>query len=336
MAATTAFVLSCLLGPWLIRKLAQLNIRENIIDPKTSAQLHSLHQKKKGVPTMGGLLILFSTIASTLCWARLNNKYIWVVLASMAWLGLVGLIDDYMKHKRFCSKGLTVGTKLIGQSVLAVLVALFAFYDPNIGQRLDIPFLKNLVVNLSFFYIFFVVLVIVGSSNAVNLTDGLDGLAVGCMVMVALTYSIFSYVSGHAQLSSYLQLNYLPGGGELAVFCAAMLGSGLGFLWFNAHPAEVFMGDTGSLALGGAIGVVAVLIKKELLLLLVGGIFVAECLSVILQVTSFKLRKKRVFLVAPLHHHFEFKGMHECKVTIRFWIISVILAFLTLATLKLR
>ncbi|MBU4141068.1 MAG: phospho-N-acetylmuramoyl-pentapeptide-transferase, partial [Candidatus Omnitrophica bacterium] len=198
------------------------------------------------------------------------------------------------------------------------------------------PFFKNLVVNLGLFYILFAVIVIVGSSNAVNLTDGLDGLAVGCIIMVALTYSVFSYITGHANISSYLQINYVPGSGELAVFCANIAGAALGFLWFNAYPAQVFMGDTGSLSLGGAVGIVAVLIKKELLLLLVGGIFVAEALSVILQVASFKLRKKRIFLVAPLHHHFQLRGLSESKVTVRFWIIAAILAFLTLATLKLR
>ncbi len=336
MGATTAFLLSCFIGPWLIKKLSQFNIGEHIIDQEVSAQLHSLHREKKGIPTMGGLLILFSAISSTLCWARLDNKYVLVVLFSMLWLGLIGFLDDYMKHISRRSKGMTKTCKLLGQAILAVAVGLFAFYDPQIGQNLDIPFFKNLVLNLGIFYILFVVLVIVGSSNAVNLTDGLDGLAAGCMIMVALTYSIFSYITGHAKISSYLQVHYLPGSGELAVFCAAIAGAALGFLWFNAHPAEVFMGDTGSLALGGAIGVVAVLIKKELLLLLAGGIFVAECVSVILQIASFRWRGKPIFLIAPLHHHFEFRGIPEPKVTIRFWIIAAILAFLTLATLKLR
>ena len=336
MGATTAFLLCCLFGPWLIRKLSQLKIGEHIIDEKVSARLHSLHRQKKGIPTMGGLLILFSTIFSTLLWARLDNKYILLALFAILWLGIIGFLDDYMKYISQRSKGMTVATKLVGQTILAVIIGLFAFYDPHIGQSLDVPFFKDLVVNLGLFYILFVVIVIVGFSNAVNLTDGLDGLAIGCIVMVAITYSIFSYITGHAKFSSYLQINYLPGSGELAVFCANIAGAALGFLWFNAHPAEIFMGDTGSLALGGAIGVVAVLIKKELLLLLVGGIFVAEALSVILQVASFKLRKRRVFLVAPLHHHFQFKGLSETKVTIRFWIITAILAFLTLATLKLR
>ncbi len=336
MASLTAFLLSIFIGPWLIKKLSHLEIGENIIEQKLCPQLHSLHRDKKGIPTMGGLLILFSTIISVLLWARLDNKYILLVLGSFLWLGIIGFMDDYRKYITRRSKGMTVTMKLVGQSILAVIVALFAFYDPQIGQRLDIPFFKDLVINLGIFYILFVVLVIVGSSNSVNLTDGLDGLAIGCIIMVALTYSIFSYVTGHAKFSSYLQINYVPGSGELAVFCATIMGAALGFLWFNAHPASVFMGDIGSLSLGGAIGVVAVLIKKELLLLLAGGIFVAEALSVILQVASFKSRKKRIFLVAPLHHHFQLRGLAESKVTIRFWIVAAILAVLSIATLKLR
>ena len=336
MGSVTSFLLCIFIGPWLINKLSRLKIGENIIEEKLCPQLHSLHRGKKGIPTMGGFLILFSAIFSTLLWARLDSKYILLALFSFVWLGIIGFMDDYMKFITRRSKGITVTTKLVGQSILAVIVGLFAFYDPHIGQRLDIPFLKNLIVNLGFFYIVFVVLVIVGSSNAVNLTDGLDGLAIGCIIMVAFTYSIFSYLTGHLKFSSYLQINYVPGSGELAVFCANIAGAALGFLWFNSHPADIFMGDTGSLALGGALGVVAVLIKKELLLLLAGGIFVAEALSVILQVGSFKLRKKRIFLVAPLHHHFQLRGLSESKVTIRFWIIAVILALLTLATLKLR
>lgn len=336
MGTASAFLLCILFGPWFLRKLTQLKIGEHIIDQKICAPLHSLHRKKKGIPTMGGLLVLFSIILSTLLWARLDNKYVLLVLFSMVWLGLVGFLDDYMKFISRRSKGMTVTTKLLGQSILAVIIGLFAFYDPQIGPCLDIPFLKNLVVNLGFLYIIFTVLVIVGSSNAVNLTDGLDGLAIGCVIAVSLTYSIFSYVTGHAKFSSYLQVNYVPGSGELTVFCACIMGAALGFLWFNAHPAEVFMGDTGSLSLGGALGVVAVLIKKELLLLFAGGIFVAECVSVILQVASFKLRKKRIFLVAPLHHHFQLRGLAESKVTVRFWIIAAILALLSLATLKLR
>jgi phospho-N-acetylmuramoyl-pentapeptide-transferase len=336
MASVSSFLLCIIFGPWLIKKLSRLNIGENIIEQKVSPQLHSLHREKAGIPTMGGLLILFSTIVSTLCWARLDNKYILLALGAILWLGILGFMDDYMKYTRRRSKGISGIMKLTGQSILAIVIAVIAFYDPYIGPRLNLPFLKDVALNLGILYILFAAVVIVGSSNAVNLTDGLDGLAIGCMVMVALTYSIFSYLSGHANFSSYLQINYVPGSGELTVFCTSIVGAALGFLWFNSHPAEIFMGDTGSLALGGAIAVVAVLIKKELLLLLTGGIFVAEALSVILQVGSFKLRGKRIFLVAPLHHHFQFQGMAESKVTIRFWIVAAILAFLSLATLKLR
>lgn len=336
LASVTSFLLCIFFGPWLIKKLHHLKIGENIIEAKTCPSLHALHRGKKGIPTMGGLLILLSIIVSTLLWGKLDNKYVFLALFSTVWLGIIGFMDDYMKYITKRSKGITVTAKLLGQSLLAVIIGLFAFYDPHIGPTLEIPFLKELFLYLGFFYIIFVIMVIVGSSNAVNLTDGLDGLAAGCMIMVAGTYSIFSYITGHAKFSSYLQVIYVPGSGELTVFCAAIMGAALGFLWFNSHPAQIFMGDTGSLALGGAIGVVAVLIKKELLLLLAGGIFVTEALSVILQVGSFKLRGKRIFLVAPLHHHFQCRGLSESKVTTRFWVIAVILALVSLATLKLR
>jgi phospho-N-acetylmuramoyl-pentapeptide-transferase len=336
MASVSAFLICIIFGPWLIKKLAQLKVGETIIEQEICPQLHSLHREKKGIPTMGGVLIILAIIVSTVLWARWDNKYILLALFSVLWLGIIGFLDDYMKFITKRSKGITKTAKLLGQAILALVIALFAFYDPEIGRILDVPFLKDLIVNLGFLYILFVVLVIVGSSNAVNLTDGLDGLAPGCITMVAVTYGIFSYITGHVKFSSYLQIIYVPGSGELSVFCASIVGATLGFLWFNAHPAEIFMGDTGSLALGGALGVVAVLIKKELLLLLAGGIFVAECVSVILQVGSFRLRKKRIFLVAPLHHHFQLRGLSEAKVTVRFWIISAILALLALATLKIR
>jgi len=328
MASITSFMLCIIFGPWLIKKLSQLKIGANIIEPKISPQLHNLHQGKSGIPSMGGLLILFSVILSTLLWSDLANKYVWLVLFSTFSLGLLGITDDYLKHINKRSKGISKKAKLTGQTILATIIALFAFHDPQIGPGLDIPFFKDFLISLGVFYIIFVVVVIVGCSNAVNLTDGLDGLAIGCVAMVAITYAIFSYLSGHANFSSYLQIRHFPGSGELAVFCFSIIGAALGFLWFNAHPAEVFMGDTGSLALGGALGVVAVLIKKELVLFIAGGIFVAEAVSVILQVASFKLRGgKRIFLIAPLHHHFQLKGLAESKVTIRFWIISIILEF---------
>lgn len=337
MAGITAFVLCLMLGPWFIRKLTRLKVGENIIGQETCPQLHSLHSAKAGIPTMGGGLILFSVVLATLLWARLDNTYILLSLFSLLYLGVVGFIDDYMKFTRSNrSQGMPARMKFLCQTVLALIVGIFAFRDPQIGQRLSVPFLKDMVINLGYFYLLFVTLVIVGSSNAVNLTDGLDGLAAGCIIMVAFAYSVLSYLSGHAGFSAYLQISYISQSAELAVFCAGIAGAALGFLWFNAYPAEIFMGDTGSLSLGGALGVVAVLIKKEMLLLLAGGIFAAECVSVILQVASFKLRKKRIFLVAPLHHHFQVGGVPESKVTIRFWIISAILAILALATLKLR
>lgn len=239
MGTCTSFLLCVIFGPWLIRKLKALKIGEHVIEERVSKELHSLHRNKTGVPTMGGLLILFSVIVSTVLWARLDNKYILLCLFSIVWLGAVGFVDDYMKFVSHRSKGITALAKLTGQTILAVIIAIFAFRDPYIGQTLDVPFLKDLVVNLGFFYIFFVVIVIVGCSNAVNLTDGLDGLAVGCIMMTAITYSIFSYISGHAAISSYLQIHYIPGSGELAVFCATIVGAALGFLWFNAHPTEV-------------------------------------------------------------------------------------------------
>jgi len=295
-----------------------------------------MHKDKAGTPTMGGLLIVTAIVISTLLWGDMTNKYVLLALVSIIWLCVVGFLDDYLKMKLKKSKGLTARSKFIGQIMLGLMLGLYVYFDPQIGKQLDTPFLKNLVMNLGIFYVLFTMTVIVGSSNAVNLTDGLDGLAIGCTIIVVLTYTALSYITGNAKISEYLNIIYIPGTGELAVFCAAMLGAGLGFLWFNCFPANVFMGDTGSLALGGAIGVVATFIKKELLLLIVGGIFVMEALSVIIQVTSFRFFRKRVFLMAPIHHHFQMKGWSESKVVIRFWIIGIILALVSLSTLKLR
>jgi phospho-N-acetylmuramoyl-pentapeptide-transferase len=285
---------------------------------------------------MGGLLIVTAIVISTLLWGDMTNKYVLLALISIILLCVVGFLDDYLKMKLKKSKGLTARSKFIGQIMLGLMLGLYLYFDPQIGKQLDIPFLKNLVMNLGMFYVLFTMTVIVGSSNAVNLTDGLDGLAIGCTIIVVLTYTALSYITGNAKISEYLNIIYIPGTGELSVFCAAMLGAGLGFLWFNCFPANVFMGDTGSLALGGAIGVVATFIKKELLLLIVGGIFVMEALSVIIQITSFRFFGKRVFLMAPIHHHFQMKGWSESKVVIRFWIIGIILALVSLSTLKLR
>lgn len=335
-AAITSFFICVLLGPIIIRKLREFKIGQVVRAADDAKGIYEMHKNKSGTPTMGGLLIVASIILSTLLWADLTNKYVLVTIFSTAWLCAIGFVDDYIKLTKRESRGLTAKSKFIGQILLGLLIGLYIYFDPQIGKNLDIPFFKHLIVNLGIFYVLFCVVVIVGSSNAVNLTDGLDGLAIGCTMMVALTYTALSYITGNFKISDYLNIIYIPGAGELAVFCATILGASLGFLWFNSHPAEVFMGDTGSLALGGAIGVVAIFIKKELLLLLVGGIFVAEALSVILQVASFKLLKKRIFLMAPLHHHFQMKGWPENKVVVRFWIVAVILVLLSLLTLKLR
>ena len=335
MASVTAFLISIILGPIIIGILRNLKIGQNIRKEYVE-DLYELHKHKSGTPTMGGFLILTSIISSTVLWARLDNKFIILCLISMLWLGLVGFIDDYLKMIREHSRGLRASAKLTGQVLFAILVALYLYNDKSIAPSLYRPFFKNMIINLGLFYILFAVIVIVGSSNAVNITDGLDGLAIGCVTIIALTYAIMSYVTGHVNLSSYLNVYFLTGSGELSVLCAAIAGSGLGFLWFNSHPATVFMGDTGSLALGGVIGLISLLIKKEILLLVVGGIFVIEVISVMLQVLSFKLKGKRIFLMAPLHHHFQPKGIHESKVIIRFWIVAIILALLSLATLKLR
>jgi len=335
-AAVTSFLLCVILGPFIIEKLRELKIGQVVRAADDAKGIYEMHKNKAGTPTMGGLLIVTAIVLSTLLWGDLNNKYVLLSLVSIIWLCAVGFLDDYLKMKLKKSTGLTARSKFIGQIMLGLMLGLFVYFDPQIGKNLDVPFLKDLVINLGVFYVLFTMIVIVGSSNAVNLTDGLDGLATGCIIIVVLTYAALSYITGNANMSEYLNIIHIPGAGELAVFCAAMLGAGLGFLWFNSFPANVFMGDTGSLALGGAIGVVATFTKKELLLLIVGGIFVMEALSVILQVASFKLLKKRIFLMAPIHHHFQMKGWSETKVVIRFWIIGIILALISLSTLKLR
>ncbi len=335
-AAVTAFLLCMLLGPFIIERLRELKIGQVVRNSDDAKGIYEMHKNKAGTPTMGGLLIVTAIALSTLLWGDLTNKYVLLSLISIIWLCAVGFLDDYLKMKLKVSKGLTARSKFIGQAMLGLMLGLYVYFDPQIGKDLDVPFLKDLVINLGIFYVLFTMVVIVGSSNAVNLTDGLDGLAIGCTIIVVLTYTALSYITGNAKMAEYLNIIHIPGAGELAVFCAAILGAGLGFLWFNSFPANVFMGDTGSLALGGAIGVVATFIKKELLLLIVGGIFVAEALSVIMQVASFRFFKKRIFLMAPIHHHFQMKGWSETKVVIRFWIIGIILALISLSTLKLR
>ena len=333
-AAVTALLISFLLGPYVIKKL-----KKNQAIEKISQYAPKTHQAKAGTPTMGGVLILISVLVPTLLWAKLTNPYTWLIVFVTAWLGVLGFIDDYLKVVKGFSKGLVFKYKITGQIVLGLLIGLFLYLFPlaqEASTQTSIPFLKDYRVDFLWLYIPFVVLVITGTSNAVNLADGLDGLAVGLVAVSAAALAGMCYVTGHLKFSDYLNIMYLPGSGELTVFCAALLGACLGFLWFNTYPAEVFMGDTGALALGGALGTLAILVKKELLLIIVGGVFVAEALSVILQVAYFKWKGERIFRMAPLHHHFELKGWVEPKVVVRFWITAVLLALLTLSTFKIR
>jgi phospho-N-acetylmuramoyl-pentapeptide-transferase len=330
-AIVTALLLSWLLGPWFIRRLRSLSVGQNIRDVGPQA-----HQVKAGTPTMGGILILFACLGATLLWGNLANPYVWIVVLVTAAFGAIGFADDYIKVRKRRSLGLTARAKMGLQILAAGIMGVALFLLPGFDSHLTFPFLKRLVLELGIFYIPFVVIVLVGASNAVNLTDGLDGLAIGTTSVAAATYAVFTYVAGNRVISGYLQISHVPGVGEVAVFCGALVGAGLGFLWYNAHPAEVFMGDVGSLALGAGIGSVAILARQEILLALVGGVFVLEALSVIIQVASFKLRGKRVFRMSPLHHHFELSGWAEPKVIVRFWILSILFALLSLSTLKLR
>ena len=347
-ASLTALFTGLIVGPLVIQRLSEFQIGQYIREEGPQA-----HQKKAGTPTMGGLLIVISIIIPTLLWADLSNRFVWIAVFSAAAFAAIGFTDDYTKvvHRR--NLGLTGRAKLGLQIVTSILIAVALIAMQTAGMystRLQVPFIKqyrpDLVIAslihtslwpLAFLpFLAFVVLVIVGSSNAVNLTDGLDGLAIGCTVIAAGALAVLTYVSGHATFSTYLELQRMPQVGELTIFCGAMVGAAIGFLWYNAHPAEVFMGDVGSLALGGAIGTVAVIIKQELLLPFIGGVFVIEAVSVILQVASYKLRKKRIFKMAPLHHHFELLGWSESKIIVRFWIASLIFALFALTTLKLR
>lgn len=333
-AVVTALVLSWIAGPWFIRMLRRLSVGQNIRDVGPES-----HQVKAGTPTMGGLLILFALITSTLLWADLTNPLVWLAVGVTLAFGAVGFADDFIKVRRRRNLGLTARSKFLAQSLVAIVSAwlLLRLQQPYAFEpTLVFPFFKDLVLDLGWLYLPFVLIVLTGTSNTVNLTDGLDGLAIGATMIAAATYAIFTYVAGNRVVAEYLQVPHLAGVGEVSVFCAALVGASIGFLWFNCHPAEVFMGDVGSLALGGAIGIVAVLAKQELLLVIVGGLFVIEGLSVILQVGSFKLRGKRIFRMAPLHHHFELKGWAEPKIIVRFWILSMIFALLALSTLKLR
>jgi phospho-N-acetylmuramoyl-pentapeptide-transferase len=334
-AAISAFAICIIFGPLVIRLLSVFEIGEKTFRPDAPT-LYKFHRDKSGTPTMGGVLIILAILISTILWARLDNPYIWLAMVVTTWLGIIGFIDDYIKLVSKDGSGLRILTKFSGQTIIGLLIALFLYFSAKETTVLHFPFFKKLALDLGIFYLPFVVIVIVGASNAVNLTDGLDGLAIGCIIMIAATYSVMSYITGHFKISGYLGIPFIPQAAEVSIFCATILGSSLGFLWFNSYPASVFMGDTGSLALGGAIGTVAVLVKKEILLFVVGGVFVIEALSVILQVISVKLKGRRIFLMAPLHHHFQLKGWPESKIIIRFWIVSALLALFTLVTLKLR
>jgi phospho-N-acetylmuramoyl-pentapeptide-transferase len=339
MATITALVICWLVGPYVIRVLTALKIGQPIRTATEVRQLSELHGKKTGTPTMGGALVILAVLVSTLLWAVPTNLYIWLVLLTMLVLGGVGFADDYLKVVKKNSKGISARAKLVGQLFIALIVALVLSWDPTYANReLYVPFYKRPVVTDMGLFLFlpFAWLVMAGSSNAVNLTDGLDGLAIGCTVTVAAVYMILAYACSNHLYAAYLHVAHVPKASELTVLCGSLLGAALGFLWYNCHPAKVFMGDTGSLAIGGMIGVVALCVKHEFLLVLVGGIFVIEAVSVILQVASFKLTGKRIFAMAPLHHHFELKGWTETTVVVRFWILSLLFALFGLVSLKLR
>jgi len=334
LATLTALMISFIVGPAVIRKLSALKIGQSVRDDGPQS-----HLIKAGTPTMGGVLIIVSVAITTLLWADLSNHYVWVALATMAGFGAIGWVDDWRKVVEKNSKGLPSRWKYFWQSVIGLGVAIYLVSTATLPEQTEliIPFLKNATLYMSAAgFVALAYFVIVGSSNAVNLTDGLDGLAILPTVMVASALAIFAYVAGNAVFSKYLGLPHIPGAGELAVFCAAMAGAGLAFLWFNAYPAEVFMGDVGALALGAALGVVAVIVRQEIILFIMCGVFVVETLSVMVQVASFKLTGKRVFRMAPIHHHYELKGWKENQVVVRFWIISMMLVLIGLASLKLR
>jgi phospho-N-acetylmuramoyl-pentapeptide-transferase len=331
-ASLTAFLICFVLGPWVIRRMQALQVGQYIREDGPEA-----HLKKAGTPTMGGTLIVGAVTISCLLWNILSNVYVWILLLATVGYGIIGFADDYLKVVKKQNKGLSARSKITWQIALAALLATLLYTHPDFDTRVTVPFFKALSPDLGPAYILFAVLVIVGASNAVNLTDGLDGLAIGPTIIAAGTYMVFAYVTGHAEIASYLQINHVSGAGEATVFCGAVVGAGLGFLWFNTYPAQIFMGDVGSLSLGAALGTVAVITKQEILLVLVGGLFVIEALSVIFQVGFFKVTHgRRIFRMAPLHHHFELKGWAEPKVIVRFWIIAIALALLSMSTLKLR
>jgi len=329
-AAITALGLSFVMGPYLIARLKTLNLGEVVRKDGPPN-----HFSKEGTPTMGGAIILLVIVLSVLLWGNLSNVYLWILTFVTVGMGIIGFIDDYIKVVRKKKGGLKARTKFLAQVAVAGIAA-YVLYHNHFNTIVSIPFFKDVHFNLRWVYVPFAVFVIVGASNAVNLTDGLDGLAIGPMIMASATYMLFAYLVGHLKIANYLHIMHVANVGELSVFAGAMVGASLGFLWFNAYPAQVFMGDVGSLSLGGALGTMAVMTKNEALLLIVGGIFVVEALSVIFQVGSFKLTGKRIFAMAPIHHHYELKGWPEPKIIVRFWIVSIILSLLAISTLKIR
>ena len=333
LSILTALVISFIVGPKMIAKLSQYQIGQPVRDdgPET-------HFSKAGTPTMGGALILVAVAISVLLWSDLDNRYVWVVLLTTLAVGLIGWIDDYKKLVKKNSDGLAARYKYLGQSLVAIAAAVFLYmtHQSPIETTLIVPFIKGVHIQMGIFFIVFSYFVIVGTSNAVNFTDGLDGLAILPTVVVCAALGIFAYVTGHVKFAEYLGIPFVNGVGEVVVFCGAIVGAGLGFLWFNAYPAQVFMGDVGALALGAAIGIIAVVVRQELVLVIMGGVFVMEVVSVIIQVTSFKLTGKRIFRMAPLHHHYELKGWPEPRVIVRFWIITILLTLIGLASLKIR
>jgi len=330
-AILTALLISFVIGPWIIEKLRGFQIKQVVRE-----DVPSRHLSKNGTPTMGGSLILMALLIPTLLWADLTNRYIWIVLLTTLGFGALGFLDDYKKIRDKNGMGIKARYKFPIQVAMGLAASWILFNTIDHDSRLIFPFFKRVMPDLGNWYILFGMFVIVGTANAVNLTDGLDGLAIGPVLIASGTFILFCYLVGHYQFASYLQIPFVKGSGELTILCGALLGSGLGFLWFNTYPAQVFMGDVGSLALGAALGTIAVVTKQEFLLVIVGGIFVAETLSVIIQVVSYKLRKKRVFRMAPIHHHFELKGWAEPKIIVRFWIIGIILGLIAIGTLKLR
>ena len=331
-ASITALLICLIVGPWMIRKLQDMQIGQQIRDDGPQS-----HLVKKGTPTMGGILIIFAVVISTLLWTNLSNNYVWLILLVTVGYGLIGFIDDYRKLIGKNSKGIPGKTRLAAEIIIALFVSIIVYLNPGFNSQVTVPFFKTILPNLGWGYVLLSTFIIVGAANAVNLTDGLDGLAIGPAIICFATYILFAYFAGNVKVSSYLRVVHVSGAGELAVFCGTLVGAGLGFLWFNAYPAEIFMGDVGSLSLGGALGTMAIITKQEILLAIVGGIFVVETFSVIFQVGYFKLTGgKRILRMAPLHHHFELKGWAEPKVIVRFWIISILLALMAISTLKLR